>query len=76
MGYRTQNNLDEAEREAWRKLPWRERYDWRYCSDYPRGVCSGAGGTGEVWGYFLNYSDAFNRRVPSNAAASGSFRGH
>jgi hypothetical protein len=29
VGYRTQNNLDDAEREAWRKLPWRERYDWR-----------------------------------------------
>ncbi len=29
MGYRSQNNYDDAERETWRKLPWRERYDWR-----------------------------------------------
>jgi hypothetical protein len=28
MGYRSQNNYDAAEREGWRKLPWRERYDW------------------------------------------------
>ncbi len=30
MGYRSQNNLDEAEREAWKRSPWRERYDWRF----------------------------------------------
>ncbi len=29
MGYRTQNNYDADEREAWRQLPWRERFDWR-----------------------------------------------
>jgi hypothetical protein len=29
MGYRSQNNLDAAERAAWRKLPCRDRYDWR-----------------------------------------------
>lgn len=28
MGYRTQNNLDAAEREAWKRLPWRQRYNW------------------------------------------------
>lgn len=29
MGYRTRNNYDDAKRAAWRKLRWRERYDWR-----------------------------------------------
>jgi hypothetical protein len=29
MGYRSQSNYDEAEREAWRNLPWWHRYDWR-----------------------------------------------
>lgn len=29
MGYRSQNNYDAAEREAWKRLPWRARYDWR-----------------------------------------------
>ena len=29
MGYRSQNNLDAAEREALKRLPLRERYDWR-----------------------------------------------
>ncbi len=29
MGYRSQNNLDAAEREALKRLPLRARYDWR-----------------------------------------------
>ncbi len=29
MGYRSQNNRDAEEREAWKRLPWRLRYDWR-----------------------------------------------
>lgn len=29
MGYRSQNNLDAAERAARRQMPWRERFDWR-----------------------------------------------
>jgi uncharacterized SAM-binding protein YcdF (DUF218 family) len=29
MGYRTQNNYDDAERRAWRQLRWHRRYDWR-----------------------------------------------
>lgn len=29
MGYRSQNNLDAAERARWRKLPWRERFSWQ-----------------------------------------------
>ena len=28
-GCRSQDNLDNGDREARRKLPWRERYDWR-----------------------------------------------
>ena len=29
MGYRGQQNRDDDEREEWRRLPLRERYDWR-----------------------------------------------
>jgi hypothetical protein len=29
MGYRSQNNYDDDEREARKSLPLRERFDWR-----------------------------------------------
>ena len=29
MGYRAQNNFDEAEREASKSLPFRDQWDWR-----------------------------------------------
>lgn len=28
MGYRAENNRDEDDRNAWRQLPWRDRYGW------------------------------------------------
>jgi uncharacterized membrane protein YidH (DUF202 family) len=29
VGYRTQNNYDEDAHAARKRLPWRERFDWR-----------------------------------------------
>jgi hypothetical protein len=29
MGHRAQNNFDDAEREACKRLPFRDRWDWR-----------------------------------------------
>jgi hypothetical protein len=29
MGWRGQHNRDEDAREEWKRLPLRERYDWR-----------------------------------------------
>ncbi len=28
MGYRSQDNRAADDREDWKRLPWRERYDW------------------------------------------------
>jgi hypothetical protein len=29
VGYKTQNNYDDAERERTRSLPWQQRHNWR-----------------------------------------------
>lgn len=46
MGYRTQNNFDDAERDAWKGRPFRDRYNWRFLvwARGPRSFRSGAHG--------------------------------